>query len=58
MNDALNETKTINFADDNKVFFADYFTSRNKDFGVFGVPDSEVYSDNLEHIQDQGKLKI
>ena len=56
VNDALNETKTIDFAEDNKIIFADYFTSRNKDFGVFGVPDSEVYSDNLDHIQGQGKL--
>ena len=50
-NDQIRE---IQFNDNNYLLYLNMYESRNQNHGVFGFPDSEVYSDSLDHLQDSG----
>ena len=55
ISDPSNIIRDVEVGENNHLLYADMYMSRNKDHGVFGFPDSEVYSDNLDHLQEIGK---
>jgi len=52
ISDPSNIIRDVEVGENNHLLYADMYMSRNKDHGVFGFPDSEVYSDNLDHLQE------